>query len=215
MQRHWVSKWGWKKWCQCTCLMQDCHKPLICKKKKKQNHYLWSTMNCNKDVEWLYLFLRLKEIRGGFLLLCSHYVNVSVVQSPSRVQLFVTPWTAAPRLLCSPLSPRVCSDSRPLSQWCYLTSSSLSFCLQSFPASRSFPVSQLFELGAKYWSFSFSVSHSNEYWGLIPFRMDWLDLLAVQGTLKSLLQHHNWKIPILWCSAFFMVQLLHLYITTD
>ena len=66
----------------------------------------------------------------------------------------------------------------------------------------------------KYWSFSFSVSPSNEYSGPISFRMDWLDLLAVQGTLKSLLQHHSLKASILWCSAFFMVQLSHPYMTT-
>ena len=66
----------------------------------------------------------------------------------------------------------------------------------------------------KYWSFSFSISPSNGYSGLISFRMDWLDLLAVQGTLKSLLQHHSSNASILWCSAFFIVQLSHPYITT-
>ena len=66
----------------------------------------------------------------------------------------------------------------------------------------------------KYWSFSFSISLSNEYSGLISFRMAWLDLLAVQGTLKSLLQHHSSKASILWCSAFFMVQHSHSYMTT-
>ena len=66
----------------------------------------------------------------------------------------------------------------------------------------------------KYWSFSFRISPSNEYSGLISFRMDWLDLLAVQGTLKSLLQHHSSKASILWHSAFFIVQLLHPYMTT-
>ena len=66
----------------------------------------------------------------------------------------------------------------------------------------------------KYWSFSFSISPSNEHPGLISFRMDWLDLLAVQGTLKSLLQHHSSKASILLCSAFFIVQLSHLYVTT-
>ena len=66
----------------------------------------------------------------------------------------------------------------------------------------------------KYWSFSFSSSPSNERPGLISFRMDWLDLLAVQGTLKSLLQHHSSKASILWCSAFFTVQLSHPYMTT-
>ena len=67
---------------------------------------------------------------------------------------------------------------------------------------------------SKYWSFSFSISPSNEHPGLISFRMDWLDLLAVQGTLKSLLQHHSSKASILWCSAFFIVQLSHPYMTT-
>ena len=66
----------------------------------------------------------------------------------------------------------------------------------------------------KYWNFSFSISPSNEYSGLISFRMDWLDLLAVQGTLQSLLQHHSSKASILWCSAFFIVQLSHPYMTT-
>ena len=68
--------------------------------------------------------------------------------------------------------------------------------------------------GPQYWSFSFSISPSNEYLGLISFRIDWFDLLAVQGTLKSLLQHHSSKASILWHSAFFMVQLSHLYMTT-
>ena len=66
----------------------------------------------------------------------------------------------------------------------------------------------------KYWSFTFTVSPSNEYSGLISFRMDWFDLLAIQGTLKSLLQHHSLKVSILQCSVFFMVQLLHLHVTT-
>ena len=66
----------------------------------------------------------------------------------------------------------------------------------------------------RYWSFSFSISHSNEYSGLISFRIDWFDLLAVQGTLKSLLQHHSLKASVLWQSAFFMVQLSHLHMTT-
>ena len=113
------------------------------------------------------------------------------------------------------VSPEACSTSCPLSQWCYLTISSsatpFSSCLQSFPTSGSFPA-----LGIrwpKYWSFSFSISPSSEYLGLISFRGDWFHLLAVQGTLKSLLQHHSLKKSILWLSAFFMVQLSHLYLT--
>ena len=94
-------------------------------------------------------------------------------------------------------------------------SSPFSSHLQSFPASGSFPMSQFFTSGGQsIWSFSFSISPSNEYSGLISFWMDWLDLFAIQGTLKSLLQHHNSKASILWCSAFFIVQLLHPYMTT-
>ena len=116
-------------------------------------------------------------------------------------------------LLCPPLSPRVCSDSRPLNQWCYLTTSfsvaPFSFCLQSFQASGPFPVSWLFPSGSwpKYWGFS--ISASNEYSGLISFRIDWFDLLVVQGILGSLFQHHNSKASIIQCSAFFMTWLSH------
>ena len=82
---------------------------------------------------------------------------------------------------------------------------------QSFPTSGSFPTSQFFAIRwPKYWSFSFSISPSSEYSGLISFRVDWFDLLAVQGTLKSLFQHHSSKASNLWCSAFFIVQFLSL-----
>ena len=87
-------------------------------------------------------------------------------------------------------------------------------CLQSFPASVSSNESVLCNRWPKYWSFSFSISPSNEYSELISFRMDWLDLLAVQGTLKSLLQHHSSKASIIWCSAFFMAQLSYSYMIT-
>ena len=91
----------------------------------------------------------------------------------------------------------------------------VSSCPQSFPASGSFQRSQLFSSGGqKYWSFSFSVSPSNEHPGLISFRVYWLDLLAVQGTLKSLLQYHSSKASILLHSAFFIVQLSHPYVTS-
>ena len=87
--------------------------------------------------------------------------------------------------------------------------------LQSFPVSGSFPMSQLFTSGGKsVGSFSFNIRPSNEHPGPISFRMDWLDLLAVQGTRKSLLQHHSSKASILRCSTFFTAQLLHLYMTT-
>ena len=114
------------------------------------------------------------------------------------------------RLPCPSPTPGVYSNSCPLSQRCHPTISSsvvpLSSCLQSFPASGSFPMSQYLAIQwPKYWSFSFSVSPSNEYSGLISFRMDRLDLLVFQGTLKSLLQHHSSKASIIWHSAFFIV----------
>ena len=112
-----------------------------------------------------------------------------------------------------------CSDSRPSSQWCHPTVSSsvlpFSFYLQSFPPSGSFPVSQFFASGGQNIEHSDSTSilpMNNP--GLISFRFDWLDLLAVQWTLKSLLQHHSSKASILWHSAFFIVQLSHPYMTT-
>ena len=121
------------------------------------------------------------------------------------------------RLSCHSLSPGICSNSCPLGQWCRPTISScvipFSSCIQSFPASGFFQESVLRFRWLKYWSFSFNISPSNEYSGLISFRMVWLDLLAVQGTLKSLLQHHSSKGSILWCSTYFTVQLSHPYMT--
>ena len=121
------------------------------------------------------------------------------------------------RLPCPSLSLGVCSDSCPLSRWCYLTISFsatlFSFCLQSFPALVSFSNEPALSIRwPKYWSFS--IIPSNEYSELMFFRIDWFDLLAVQGTLKSLLQHHSSKVSILRCSAFFIVQLSHPYMTT-
>ena len=119
---------------------------------------------------------------------------------------------------CPSPIPGVYPNSCPLSRWWHPTVSSsvVPFsCLQSFPASGSSPMSQFFIIRwPKYWSFNFNISPSNEHPGLISFRMDWLDFLAVQGTLRSLLQHHSSKASILWCSAFFTVQLSHPYMTT-
>ena len=120
---------------------------------------------------------------------------------------------------CSSPTPRVYSNSCPLRQWCHLQPSHP----LSSPSLPAFSLSQhqaLFKWVSslhqvpKYWSFSFSISPSSEHPGLISFRMDWLDLLAVQGTLKSLFQHHNSKASILRCSAFFIIQLSHPYMTT-
>ena len=93
--------------------------------------------------------------------------------------------------------------------------SPLLFLLSVFPSIRVFSNESVLHMRwPKYWSFSFTISPSNEYSGLISFRIDWLDLLAVQGTLKSLLQHHSSKASILQCSVFFIVQLSHPYMTT-
>ena len=136
----------------------------------------------------------------------------SSVQSLSHVQLFVTPWTAAHQASLSITNSR--SLLKLMSIELVMPSNHLILCrplllLPSiFPSIRVFSnESSLCMRWPKYWSFSFSISPSNEHPGLISFRMDWLDLLAVQGTLKSLLQHHSSKASILRRSAFFTVQL--------
>ena len=136
------------------------------------------------------------------LLLFSHSV-VSDALWPHGLQYARPP--------CPSPTPRACSNSCPSSWWCHPTISSsvipFSFCLQSFPASGSFQMGQLFTSDDKHWSFSFSISPSNEYSGLISLKVDWFDLFVVQGTLRSLLQHHSSKASILHSSAFFTVQL--------
>ena len=147
--------------------------------------------------------------------MCTH--TFSSVQSLSHVPLFATPLTAARQaslsIINSPSLLKLMSiESMP--------SNHLILCrpllLPSiFPSIRVFSnESVLHNRWLKYWSFSFSISPSNEHPGMISFRMDWWDLLAVQGTLKSLLQLHGSKASTLWCSAFFIVQLSHPYMTT-
>ena len=132
-----------------------------------------------------------------------------VVQSFSHVWLFATPWTAGHQASLS------------INSWCLLKLMSTELVILSnhlilcypllflpsiFPSIRVFPSESALHIRwLKYWSLSFSISPSNEHPGLISFRMDWLDLFAVQGTLKSLLQHHSSKASNLWCSAFFIV----------
>ena len=142
--------------------------------------------------------------------------SISSVQSLSHVRLFATPWMAARQASLSitnsgaypsscPLSPDAIQPSHPLSSPSLLPS--------IFPSIRVFSnESVLCTRWPKYWSFSFSISPSNEYSGLISFKMDWFALLAVQGTLKSLLQHYSSKASILQRSAFFIVQLSHPFI---
>ena len=146
-------------------------------------------------------------------------VQFSSVQSLSRVQLFATPRTATHQ------APQSITSSRSSLKLTFIKlvmpSSHLKLCHPLFllppipPSIRVFSNESILCMKwPKYLSFSFSISPSNEHPGLISFKMDWLDLLAVQGTLKSLLQHHSSKASILWRSAFFTVQLSHPYMTT-
>ena len=143
----------------------------------------------------------------------------SSVQLLIHVQLFVTPWTAACQAslsitnsqsllklisIESVMPPNHLILCRPL-----LLPPSIFLSIRVFSKESVLPIRW-----PKYWNFSFSISPYNEYSGLISSRTDWLDLLAVQGTLKSLFQHHSSKSSILWCSAFFVVQLSHPYMTT-
>ena len=148
------------------------------------------------------------------------FFHFSSVQSLSHVQLFVTPNTAARQASLSITNSW--SLLKLMSIESVRPSNHLILChplllLPSiFSSIRVFSNESILHIRwPKYWSFSFSISPSNEYLGLISFRMDWLDLLAVQGILKSLLQHHSSKASILLCSAFFRVQLSHPYMTTE
>ena len=150
---------------------------------------------------------------------CPTWMQFSSVQSVSHVQLFATPWTTACQASLSITNSQ--SPPKPMSIELVMSSNHLILChpfilLPSiFLSIRVFTNESALRIRwPKYWSFSFSISPSNEYAGLVSFRMDWLDLLAVQGTLKSLLQHHSSKASILQHSAFFIVQLSHPYITT-
>ena len=148
-----------------------------------------------------------------------YYGIFSSVQLFSRVWLSETPWTPACQASLSITNSQ--SPPKPMSIESVMPSNHLILCrplllLPSiFPSIRVFSNESVLRIRwPKYWSFSFNISPSKEHPGLISFRMDWLDLLAVQGTLKSLLQHHTSKASILWCSAIFIVQLSHPYMTT-
>ena len=161
----------------------------------------------------LIMYLFLTEINRWKVTLtwCSVQFSRSVVSDSLR------PHEPQPtRPSCPSPTPEVHPNPCPLCRWCHPTISSsvapFSSCPQSFQVFSN--ESALWIRWPKYWSFSFSISPSNEYSGRISFRMDWLDLLAVQGILKSLLQHHSSKVSILGHSAFFIVQLSHPYMTT-
>ena len=145
--------------------------------------------------------------------------TISSVQSLSHVRLFRTPWTEACQATLSITNSQ--SLLKLMSIESEMPSNHLIFCCPHlfppsiFPSIRVFPSESVLHIRwPKYWSFSFSISPSNEYPGLISFRIDWLDLLTGQETLKSLLQHHSSKASILQHSAFLMVQLSHPYMTT-
>ena len=144
---------------------------------------------------------------------------MSSVQSVSHVQLLVAPWTTARQASLSITNTR--SFLELMSIMSVMPSNHLILCRPLFLLPSIFPSIRVFIKESvlhtrwpKCWGFGFSISPSNEYSGLICFRMDWLALLIVQGSLKSLLQHHSSKTSILWCAAFFIVQLSHPYMTT-
>ena len=144
---------------------------------------------------------------------------VVVVQLLNRVQLFATPWTAAHQASLSFTSSQCLLKFMAIELMIlfnhFILCHPLLLLSSIFPNNRVFSNESGFPIRwPKYWSFSFSISPSKEYSGLISFRIDWFDLLAVQGTLQSLLQHHSSKASIFWRSVFFMVQLSHLYMTT-
>ena len=143
----------------------------------------------------------------------------SSVQSLSHVQFFVTPWTAASQPSLSITNSQNLLKLTSIES--VMPSNHLILCRSLFLLPSIFPSIRVFSNQSvihirwpKYWSFTFSINPSNKYSGLISFRMDWLDLLAVQWTLKSLRHHHSSKASILRCSAFFTVQLSHPYMTT-
>ena len=146
-------------------------------------------------------------------------IQFNSVQSFSRVSLFTTPWTAARQASLSITNSH--SSPKPMSIESLMPSNHLIPCCPLLVLPSIFPSNRIFSNESalhirwpNYWIFRFKISPSNEYSGLISFRMDWLDLFSVQGTLKSLLQHHSSKALILQCSAFFIVQFSHPYMTT-
>ena len=167
---------------------------------------MW-TSSILKTSSWVLLFLH------------NLFHQFSSVQSLSHVQLFVTPWSAAFQASLSITNSR--SLLKLMSVESVIPSKHLILCRPLLLLPSIFPSIGVFSNESvlrirwpKYWSFSFSISPCNEHPGRISFRMEWFDLLSVQGTLKSLLQHHNSKASVLWCSAFFIVQLSHSYMTT-
>ena len=169
--------------------------------------------------------MEMETLKPSFLIEVSSFVyikgisSIQLVQSLSRVRLFATPWIAARQASLSITifwsSVRLTSIESVMPSSHLILGRPLLLLPPIPPSIRVFSNKSTLRMRwPKYWSFSFSIIPSKEIPGLISFRMDWLDLLAVQGTLKSLLQHHSSKASILRCSAFFTVQLSHPYMTT-
>ena len=161
----------------------------------------------------------LSGVKSGIVILDKLFNQLSSVQSLSGVRLFVTPWIAACQaslsITNSQSSPRLRSIESVMPSSHLILCNSLLLLLPIPPSITVFSNESTLRMRwPKYWSFSFSIIPSKEIPGLISFRIDWLHLLVVQRTLKSLLQHHSSKASILWCSAFFTVQLSHPYMTT-
>ena len=176
---------------------------------------IWGLKGICKNGESLVLPTSTIILNNAYLL----SVQFSSIQSLSHVRLFATPWIAARQASLSISNSQSLLKLMPIEL--VMPSRNLILChplLLLPPIPPSIRVvsngSTLHRRWPKYWSFSFSISPSNEHPGLVSFRMDWLDLLAVPGTLKSLLQHHSSKVSILWLSGFFTVQLSHPHMTT-
>ena len=177
--------------------------------KMESNMYCW----------WNYkLMQQLRKKSMGVPQKSKNRIAISSVQLLSHVWFLWPHESQHTRPPCPTPTPGVHSNSHPSCWWCHPAISSsvipFSFCPRSLPASVFSNDSNLHMRWPKYWSFSFSIIPSKEHPELISFRMDWLDLLAVQGTVKSFLQHHSSKASIIWRSAFFTVQLSHPYMTT-
>ena len=172
---------------------------------------LWNILSPKKKCKWVNQILHVLLILAYKRILV--VLIVFVVQSLSRVQLFVTPWTAAHQaslsFTISQSLLKLASIGSVMPSNCLILCHTLLLLPLIFSSTGSFPVSWLCTRWLKYWSFSFNNNPSNKYLGLTSFRIDWLDLLAIQVTLKSLFQH-NLKASIPHGSAFFMVQLSHL-----
>ena len=182
----------------------------------------WRLLQEYRKIKEIYYINRIKETDHMIISINvekAFDIQFSSVQSLSRVWLFANPWTAAHQASLSITNSQ--SPPKPMSIELVMPSSHLILCRPLLLLPSIFPSIRVFSNESalrirwpNYWSFSFNISPSNEHSGLVSFKMDWLDLLAVQGTLKSLLQHHNSKASILRHSAFFIVQLSHPYMTT-